>query len=358
SYSFYEHIDTHLEPKSDSYSEDYDVSIWEPICQLDIEGDTDDDGDDNSIGTGSNGALVTLPQGPGRGRRPVIDNRQLENTQSTALCFFQCDICDNSFPFSGDLAIHVRSHTSDNPFRCKICRKNFPHVASLSTHIRIHSGETPYKCDICSKGFRQSSSLAVHKRGHYKKPYQCDKCNKGFTNPDDLASHISGHDKDDEFPCSYCKKRFTKSHLLEKHLQVHTDKYHYECAICGKAFETSKELTQHLKYHTGEKPFKCILCRKTYTSTGSLKTHVEKCVQQKKERPCPICGERTNNAEFLIQHINDFHPIPLGPLECCVCHKTCDNLLELCNHYLEHTVVFTNDSYIAVVNISSNGLIM
>lgn len=84
---------------------------------------------------------IKIPQGPGRGRRKEVNEKELEMDRNNGVCFFQCTQCDKSFKFAGDLAKHVRSHTISSPYRCSICGKVFTHIGSLNTHLRIHSGE-------------------------------------------------------------------------------------------------------------------------------------------------------------------------------------------------------------------------
>lgn len=83
-------------------------------------------------------SVIKLPQGPGRGRRREMDEAEVELINSGPNCFFQCNLCDKSYKFAGDLAKHVRSHTLNRPYQCSICDKSFTHIGSLNTHLRIH----------------------------------------------------------------------------------------------------------------------------------------------------------------------------------------------------------------------------
>lgn len=95
------------------------LKMMEPICELEEE-DKElhysflDNQENKHNG---NGLKIQFPQGPGRGRRRDINETYLENQGDG---FFQCTQCEKSFPYAGDLARHVRSHTLNKPYQCSV----------------------------------------------------------------------------------------------------------------------------------------------------------------------------------------------------------------------------------------------
>ena len=96
---------------------------------------------------------------------------------------YVCTLCNESFPKSSRLQIHMISHTGVNPFACTHCRLDFSRADALKIHKMSHTGEKPFACNHCDKAFRRSNHLKRHNLTHTKATVCL------VTTPDDLLTH-------------------------------------------------------------------------------------------------------------------------------------------------------------------------
>ena len=77
--------------------------------------------------------------------------------------------CSKEFPKLGQLFLHLRHHSNQEPTRCylcpwKGCGKKFKRRDERKRHYRCHTGEKPYKCEHCGRRFARLD----HQKSHLK----------------------------------------------------------------------------------------------------------------------------------------------------------------------------------------------
>ena len=139
---------------------------------------------------------------------------------------FGCPFCPKLMPNSGNMKMHIRSHTGEKPFSCNDCRKSFTHKGDLARHTLIHTGEKPFQCNYCEKRFSQKTHLERHRLIHTgEKPFECSDCGKRFTHKSALDQHkLIHHSEAQPVSCDDCGKTLKNKFSLKKHLKrVHSN---------------------------------------------------------------------------------------------------------------------------------------
>ncbi|XP_076439262.1 uncharacterized protein LOC143278115 [Babylonia areolata] len=140
---------------------------------------------------------------------------------------YSCDICQEVFVRSIDLASHMR-HDHPRPPRprkenmCGECGQTFSRAHTLKVHLRSHAGVRPFKCETCGKRFTQRSNLNAHLRGHWQhKPFRCTVCGVSYSSAKYREQHMQTHGEIRPCECLVCGSTFSSNALLSAHMRSH-----------------------------------------------------------------------------------------------------------------------------------------
>ena len=173
---------------------------------------------------------------------------------------FECNECDNKFPFKNQLKIHKREVHEQGTFSCLVCNCKFKIHKELKLHIQkkcktqstaapIHIVHKPnedimkedeHKCPKCPKITNNQESLVNHiNTVHMAKTEECDTCGDRLLSREELIKHIVDNH-------SQQRPQIIQRHICKVcNIEVHGDKYRddhlcrkpeWSCGWCKQEF--------------------------------------------------------------------------------------------------------------------------
>ena len=127
---------------------------------------------------------------------------------------FECNECDQKFPFKNQLKLHRREIHEEGTFVCFVCNEKFKTHKQLKAHIQR-------KCKSQSLPKPTAIHPIVHKHNEEILPedeHKCPKCPKITNNQVSFLYHMNTVHQATIDKCDTCGQEFTNREILIKHI--------------------------------------------------------------------------------------------------------------------------------------------
>ena len=141
-------------------------------------------------------------------------------------------------------------------WNCEDCNQEFPYESTLKEHRKKHKKQARFECEFCEFKCELKTQLKTHVDSNHAElkttEHPCTKCKRTFYTQTSLDTHLQLHDADSgrTFPCSICNKTFKSEQSVVNHeATVHQNHEDVKCGFegCGEMFKTQRLLTEHRK---------------------------------------------------------------------------------------------------------------
>ncbi|XP_030748260.1 zinc finger protein 423 homolog [Sitophilus oryzae] len=245
--------------------------------------------------------------------------------------------CENGL-IGKDKSLDERGPSS---FQCIYCKEYCKTKNDLQLHLRSHriSDKSRHKCNICDEVFASSTDLANHKLMHCKiiDGNICVQCKTILVDEQAFFKHQVKHNDASKPPtklnlilpsiCIICGQTLQSDKEIELHAKFHlkflTDQsatpassspyseknvlsndrctetsisidpsFELQCYLCKKSFSSKENLQVHLIEHNffGINQFSCYVCSSVFTGAGGLQTHLFEHNLTEKPYQCTQCS--------------------------------------------------------------------
>ena len=109
--------------------------------------------------------------------RECLDAKDIKYEEENTIDSIECSFCKKNIA-RANIRDHTKAHMQLSYHICPHCGKSFPDSTKLNGHIRTPTGEKPYQCEKCDQTFTFKGNMASHKKAVHLKEnfFHCDQC--------------------------------------------------------------------------------------------------------------------------------------------------------------------------------------